>query len=150
MCSIASTANAQILYGSIVGNVKDAQGGAVPGATVTVTNKDTGLTLDATSNAEGAYSFTNVLPGTYDVKVALQGFREFVRTNVPVTISNISRVDVTLEVGTLSETVTVASDAQLLQTDKADVHTEIKSTELVAMPLNRSITAATFWISVTA
>jgi hypothetical protein len=137
MCSIASTASAQILYGSIVGNVKDAQGGAVPGATVTVTNKDTGLTLDATSNAEGAYSFTNVLPGTYDVKVALQGFREFVRTNVPVTISNISRVDVTLEVGTLSETVTVASDAQLLQTDKADVHTEIKSTELVAMPLNR-------------
>jgi hypothetical protein len=134
---MASTASAQVLYGSVVGSVKDAQGGAVPGASVTITNKDTGLTLDTTSNAEGNYSFTNVLPGPYDVKVSLQGFREFVRSNVPVTISNISRVDVTLEVGTLSETVTVASEAQLLQTDKADVHTEIKSAELVAMPLNR-------------
>jgi hypothetical protein len=137
ICSMASTASAQVLYGSVVGSVKDAQGGAVPGASVTITNKDTGLTLDTTSNAEGNYSFTNVLPGPYDVKVSLQGFREFVRSNVPVTISNISRVDVTLEVGTLSETVTVASEAQLLQTDKADVHTEIKSTELVSMPLNR-------------
>ena len=71
------------------------------------------------------------------MKVSLTGFREFVRSNVPVSISNISRVDVTLEVGTLSETVTVASEAQLLQTDKADVHTEIKSAELTAMPLNR-------------
>jgi hypothetical protein len=133
----AAPASAQILYGSIIGTVKDAQGGTVPGATVTVTNRETGLTLDGTTNAQGAYSFTNVLPGTYDVKVSLQGFREFVRSNVPVSISNISRVDVTLEVGTLSETVTVASEAQLLQTDKADVHTEIKSQELTAMPLNR-------------
>jgi Carboxypeptidase regulatory-like domain len=137
ICLIAATASAQILYGSLVGTVKDAQGATVPGATVTVTNKDTGLTLDTTTNSEGAYSFTNVLPGNYDVKISLTGFREFVRSNVPVSISNISRVDVTLEVGTLSETVTVASEAQLLQTDKADVHTEIKSTELVAMPLNR-------------
>src|SRR4029453_873000 len=85
----------------------------------------------------GAYNLTNVLPGQYDVKVSLSGFRESVRSNVPVTISQISRVDVALEVGTLSETVTVASEAQLLQTDKADVHTEIKSAELTAMPLNR-------------
>ena len=56
---------------------------------------------------------------------------------MPVTISHITRVDVTLEVGTLSETVTVASEAQLLQTDKADVHTELKSAEITAMPLNR-------------
>ncbi len=133
----ATVASAQILYGSVVGVVKDAQGASVPGATVTITNKETALTLDATTNPEGGYSFTNVLPGQYDVKVSLTGFREFVRSNVPVSISNISRVDVTLEVGTLSETVTVASEAQLLQTDKADVHTEIKSAELTAMPLNR-------------
>ena len=133
----ASVAGAQVLYGSVVGSVKDAQGATVPGATVTITNKETGLTLETATNPEGAYSFTNVLPGPYDVKISLTGFRESLRQNVPVSISNISRVDVTLEVGTLSETVTVASEAQLLQTDKADVHTEIKSTELVAMPLNR-------------
>ncbi len=55
------------------------------------------------------------------MKVSLAGFREAVRTNVPVTIGQISRVDMALEIGTLTETVTVASAAQLLQTDKADV-----------------------------
>jgi hypothetical protein len=137
LVSVAVPASAQLLYGSVVGVVKDSQGAFVPGATVTITNKDTGLTRDTTTGAEGTYSLPNVLPGQYDVKIVLQGFRESVRSNVPVTIGQISRVDVTLEVGTLSETVTVASEAQLLQTDKADIHTEIKSTELVSMPLNR-------------
>ena len=82
-------------------------------------------------------SLINVPPGTYDVKFSLQGFREGVRSNVPVTIGQISRVDVSLEVGTVSETVTVASEAQLLQTDKADVSTELKSAEITSMPLNR-------------
>jgi carboxypeptidase family protein/TonB-dependent receptor-like protein len=127
----------QILYGSIVGIVKDSQGAVIPGATVTVVNKETNLTRETTTNTEGIYTLNNVLPGQYDVKISLSGFRESVRSNVPVTISQISRVDVSLEVGTLSETVTVASEAQLLQTDKADVHTEIKSAELTAMPLNR-------------
>ena len=89
----ATVASAQVLYGSVVGVVKDAQGASVPGATVTITNKETNLTLDTTTNPEGGYSFTNVLPGQYDLKVSLTGFREFVRSNVPVSISNISRVD---------------------------------------------------------
>jgi hypothetical protein len=129
--------HAQILYGSIVGTVTDAQGGKVPGATVTITNKETNLTRDIATDGEGNYSFTNVLAGPYDVKVALTGFREALRTNVPVTIGQISRVDIGLEVGTLSETVTVASAAELLQTDKADVSTELKSDAITQMPLNR-------------
>ena len=79
----------------------------------------------------------NVLPGQYDVKVGLTGFRENIRANVPVTIGAISRVDMALELGTLTETVTVASAAQLLQTDKADVSTELRSAEITAIPLNR-------------
>ena len=140
LCTIGLTAPpviGQILYGSVVGVVKDAQGAVIPGATVTIVNKETNLTRETTTNTEGSYTLTNVLPGQYDVKVSLSGFRESVRSSVPVTISQISRVDVALEVGTLSETVTVASEAQLLQTDKADVHTELKSAEVTAMPLNR-------------
>ena len=76
-----------------------------------------------------------MLPGTYDLKVSLQGFREYVRAGVPVTAGNISRVEVGLEVGQLSETVTVASPVELLQTDKADTHTELKSKEVTDMPL---------------
>jgi hypothetical protein len=134
---LAEPVRAQVLYGSVVGTIRDAQGAAVPGATITIVNKETNLTRDTVTNPEGQYTFVNVLPGSYDVKVSLQGFREGVRSNVPVTIGQISRVDVALEVGTVSETVTVASEAQLLQTDKADVNTELKSTEITAMPLNR-------------
>ena len=132
-----SEVQAQILYGSIVGNVRDSQGAVVPGATVTIVNKQTNLTRDTTTDAEGSYSLVNVLPGPYDVKISLTGFREAVRSNVPVTIGQISRVDLTLEVGALTETVTVQSAAELLQTDKADVHTELKSAEITAMPLNQ-------------
>ncbi len=78
-----------------------------------------------------------MLPGPYDVKISLTGFREAVRPNVPVSIGQISRVDLTLEVGTLTETVTVRPQPQLLQTDKADVSTELKSAEITSMPLNR-------------
>jgi outer membrane receptor protein involved in Fe transport len=135
--STALPAGAQVLYGGIVGTVTDAQGANVPGATVSIVSKDTNLTRDTVTNEEGTFSLTNVLPGTYDVKVSLTGFREAVRTSVPVSIGQISRVDMALQVGTLTETVTVASAAQLLQTDKADVSTELKSAEITNLPLNQ-------------
>ena len=126
---------AQVLYGSVVGQVNDTSGAAVPRVTVTITNPDTGLTRTAVSSDTGAYSFTNVLAGRYDVRVSLQGFKEFVKTGVPVSANEVSRVDATLELGTLSDTVTVASELQLLQTDKADTHTEIKSVAIEQLPL---------------
>jgi hypothetical protein len=133
----ATPAISQVLYGSVVGNVTDAQGAIIPGATVTITNKENNLTRDATTNEEGNFSIGNVLPGIYDVKVSLQGFREVLRQNVPVSVGQVSRVDVALEVGTLTETVTVEGYSRLLQTDTADIHTELKSTEITAMPLNQ-------------
>ena len=90
----SSAAIAQSLYGTIVGVVKDPQGGTVPGATVTIVNKETNLTKETTTDANGAFNITNVLPGPYDVKVTLQGFRESVRKDVPVTIDQVSRVTV--------------------------------------------------------
>jgi Carboxypeptidase regulatory-like domain len=133
----AASAEAQLLYGGLVGAVVDAQGAVVPGARVTLINTDTNLTRETITDAHGAYSFANVLAGPYDVKVALEGFREAVRSRVPVTVGQISRVDLTLDVGALSESVTVQSNAELLQTDKADVHTEIGSREITNLPLNR-------------
>jgi hypothetical protein len=133
----AAPATAQILYGGVVGNVKDAQGAVVPGATVTLVNTGTNLTRETMTDAQGAYSFVNVLAGQFNVKVALQGFREAVRSGVPVAAGQISRVDMTLEVGALAETVVVKSEAELLQTDAADVRTELKSDEITNLPLNR-------------
>jgi len=132
-----SAVEAQVLYGSIVGVVKDAQGAAIPAASVTITAKDTNLTKETITGPAGDYNVPNVVPGRYDVKVSLTGFREFVQTDVPVTPGQISRVDVKLDIGNLAETVTVASDVQLLQTDKTDVHTELKSKEITNLPLNQ-------------
>jgi hypothetical protein len=129
--------HAQVLYGGITGTVRDQQGGAVPGVTVTVTHKEMNLARETVSNETGIFSFTNLQQGLYDVKVTLTGFREFVKTDVPVSVNQISRVDVMLEVGALAETVTVQSESELLQTDKADVHTELKSVEITALPLNQ-------------
>src|SRR4029079_5342438 len=75
---MAASAGAQILYGSITGIAKDAQGAAVPGATVTIVHKDTNLTRDAVTGADGTFTINNVLAGPYDVKVSLTGFREAV------------------------------------------------------------------------
>ena len=128
-------AGAQVLYGSIVGQISDSSGAAAPGATVTITNRDTGLTRTAVSTETGAYSFTNVLAGNYDVKVTLQGFKEAVKTGVPVSANEVSRVNAALEIGGMTEAVTVASELQLLQTDKADTHTEIRSEAITQLPL---------------
>jgi Carboxypeptidase regulatory-like domain/TonB dependent receptor len=133
----AAPAEAQLLYGGLVGNVVDAQGAVVPGASVTIVNTDTNLTRETTTDSQGGYSFTNIQAGPYDVKVVLAGFKESIRARVPVTVGQISRVDLTLTVGAVSEVITVQSAAELLQTDKADVHTELKSTEITNLPLNQ-------------
>jgi len=131
-------ADAQVLYGSIVGNVQDSSGAAVPGATVTITNRETSLARSAVTNDTGGYNFTNVLTGSYDVKVSLQSFKEFVEEGVPVSPNTVSRVDARLELGNLTETITVQSETSLLQTDKADTHTEIKSAAITQLPLQQN------------
>jgi hypothetical protein len=128
-------AAAQELYGSVVGTVTDGSGARIPGATITIVNRDNNLTMTSVSNESGAYTFTNVLPGRYDVKVSLQGFKEFVQQNVPVTTGSISRVEAKLEVGQLTESVTVQSEVQLLKTDKADTGAVFSSKEIEDLPL---------------
>jgi hypothetical protein len=132
----SSPAAAQVLYGSLVGNVTDETGSAVPGATVTVTQSETGASHEAVTDSTGAYRFTTVQSGTYTVTIKLSGFRTFSRANVPVTLNNVSRVDVSLQVGQLSETVSVAADAPILQTDRAEVRSELKTRELVNLPVS--------------
>jgi hypothetical protein len=132
---VPAGAAAQELYGSVVGSVQDNSGAVIPGATVELANRETNLRLTTVSNETGAYTFTNVLPGTYDVTVTLQGFKEFVKQRVPVTGGAISRVDAKLEVGQLSETITVQSEVALLKTDKADTGTAISAKEVVDLPL---------------
>jgi hypothetical protein len=128
-------ATAQVLYGSIVGNVTDSTGGGVPGATVTIEQTETKLKRDLVTDAAGAYHFTAVPSGTYTVTVTMNGFRTYDRQGVQVTLNSTARVDAKLEVGQLTETVSVSAEAALLQTDRAEVRAEINARELTELPV---------------
>ncbi len=134
---LPGTTTAQALYGSVTGVVADNTGGNIPGVTVTLTNEGTGLKLETTTDGEGLYTFRNVLPGTYTLGATLQGFKSFTQTGVPLTAGSIVRANATLEIGDLTETITVTSEAALLKTDKADVSVELKPKEITDLPLNQ-------------
>jgi hypothetical protein len=128
-------AQAQVLYGSIVGNVKDATGAVVPRAIVTITNKGTNLTRDAITDESGAYSLTDLPTGTYTLKISQPGFKTFEQTEVVVSLNTVSRVDITLQVGEVSETVTITGEAALLQTETSEVHADLVANQLENLPV---------------
>ncbi|NBO65647.1 MAG: carboxypeptidase regulatory-like domain-containing protein, partial [Acidobacteria bacterium] len=127
---------AQVLYGSLVGNVTDQAGAVVAGATVTITDKGTGQSREATTDAEGLYTIKNVLPGTFDLKVTKQGFSTFTTVNITITANNVSRIDAALKIGNVSEVVSVEATATVLQTESATVKAEISGKEIQSMPIN--------------
>ncbi|MGH9162009.1 MAG: TonB-dependent receptor domain-containing protein, partial [Vicinamibacteraceae bacterium] len=132
--------HAQVLYGSIVGNVTDASGAVVPGATVTITHQERTLTREEVTDHTGRYTFPTVPTGTYSVQVALTGFQTFERDNVRVTLNSVARVNAALGVSAVAESVKVIANTPLLQTDRAEVRSEITTTELqnVPVPLGRN------------
>ena len=132
---MAAPVRAQVLYGSVVGTVQDSSGAVVPGAAVVLTSASTGQNRSTVTNETGLYSLANVLAGTYLLKVTAAGFRPFSETDVAVTINNVARIDVKLEVGGATEQVTVEASAALLQSDKADVHVELNAKEVTDLPL---------------
>ncbi len=127
----------QALYGSIVGTVTDAQGAIAPGVTLVASNVGTGLRAEAISDADGNYVFRNLLPGTYNLVATLTGFREHTQRGIPVAAGNPVRLNIALAVGAVSETVEVVSQTTLLQTEKADLSTQLSSKEITNLPLNQ-------------
>jgi len=128
-------AAAQVANGTLVGNVRDESGGAVPGATVTATATRTNIIRTAISNETGNYSFNNLSAGIYRVEGELVGFRKFAREGVEVDVNTTVRVDIQLSVGALQESVMVTGEAPILQTDRADTGRIIQSDQITQMPL---------------
>jgi len=132
---LAQPGHAQVLYGSIVGNVVDPSEAPVPGATVTVTQRETGFSRSTTTSDLGSYSFPNLPAGTYEVRVSRSGFQTYTQSDVHVTINSVARVDVRLAVGAVTETVTVAASAAVLQADRAEVRAEMTGQTLENLPV---------------
>ena len=101
LTSIPRVASAQVLYGSIVGTLTDQTGAVVPKATVTVTNTSTGLSRQVTADGAGYYSIPNLLEGTYDRTVTSSGFKPYAQKGVIVSVNNVTRVDVNIQLGAL-------------------------------------------------
>ena len=130
-------ADAQVLYGSVTGTVTDQSGAGVPKAHVVVTNRGTGLKREADADDTGHYTITDVPPGEYDLKVTASGFKPLTQTNLAVAANTVSNGDAKLEVGAVSEQVTVEASAVTLQTEKTDLHTELTEKAILDMPLNQ-------------
>ena len=131
-----SVARAQVLYGTLTGNVADPSGAAVPGAKVVALNVETGVSRDTNTDERGAYLFTNIGSGAYKITVTAKSFKTTVETNVIVNTGEVRRVDFGLQISQTNETVEVSADAAVLQTDKADIHAEVTSQEVTELPYN--------------
>jgi hypothetical protein len=136
-CVLAATVLlAQVIITStIVGSVTDPQGAVVPGAKVTLTNVDTGVRWNATSNANGDYQFPNLIAGHYKVEVVKEGFAHAVSTAVPIENGTTQRVNVGLKIGQTTETVDVSTAAALIKTDDANVSEVIENKFVRDLPM---------------
>jgi hypothetical protein len=130
------TLRAQTTYGSIVGTVTDNSGAALPGATVIVTCLGTSEAQKVKSDASGNYRIVNLLPAIYKVEVEKSGFKRSVLERLDVAVGATVRRDAVLEVGVVTETVEVTTQAPLLQTDSGSLSTEVQGATVQEMPLN--------------
>src|SRR5205085_5831994 len=122
---LTSAGIAQVLYGTLIGRVEDPTGAVLAGVKVTATNKNTGQQRETTTDESGAYAFRDLQAGVYELKVTQTGFKSYVKAGLTVSINNVAREDVRLEVGGAADSVTITADAAQLQTDRADVSTQL-------------------------
>ena len=128
-------APAQVLYGSAVGNVVDPNGAVIAGANVTATNQNTGFAQIVKTDASGAYQFVNLPPGPYALRVSISGFKTYERRDVTVSANDVTRNDVRLEIGSMEQAITVTGEAPALQTDRAEVRSDVTTKELENLPV---------------
>src|SRR3954454_7632759 len=137
----ASPGWAQAVYGTIVGNVVDASGAAIPNAKVTITDIGRDVSQSTLTNESGNYAQRFLIAGRYRVRVEAGGFKGFVQENRLVSVNTEVRVEAHLEVGEMTQTVEVTSEAGILKTERSDVASTYTSRTVTELPiLNRRFT----------
>src|SRR6266571_2971553 len=126
--------SAQGNFGRILGSVKDSTGAVIPGATVSIIDKDRGLARTLTTDEAGLYNAPNLIPGTYTVRAELPGFKRLDRENVVVEVGSEIRVDVTIEPGQQGETVTVSEAIPLVDTTSGTLGGILENAAINNMP----------------
>jgi hypothetical protein len=132
----AATAAQERTTGSVVGVVKDTNGAAVPGATITITNKGTGAARTITASGEGEFSVPGLPPAVYDFRVEKAGFRAYQVEGLELKINQTARLEAVLQPGQVTEAVTVSGGAVQLETETGTVGQVISEQQVRELPLN--------------
>ena len=132
---LSTVAFAQTERGTIRGTVIDTTGASIGDVTVTATNQATGLVSETVSTAAGVYQVPQIPPGTYTVEAEFSGFKKFVRENVRIAAGAIVPLDLVMEIGDVTESVTVSAAAITLKTESTEVSTEVNPKSFVELPL---------------
>src|SRR5579863_4945086 len=136
---MSSAAQAQVLYGSITGTVSDKTGAVVPNVPLTITSQATGEVRSERSDGDGLYNILDVLPGTYTLSIAQSGnFAGYTQKNITVSVNQVVRIDVSLSPASVSTQITVTEAAPELQTETAEVDSEINQTQISELPITSS------------
>ena len=125
----------QAVTGTLLGTVTDTTGAVVVNAKVTATLTATGAVDVSTTNQSGNYTFPNMQPGVYSIGVEASGFKKTQQSNINLLNNTTVRVDITVQPGEVTQTVTVTEAPPLLQTDRADISTKLQTAELSELPL---------------
>ncbi|MGH9202233.1 MAG: carboxypeptidase regulatory-like domain-containing protein, partial [Vicinamibacterales bacterium] len=132
---VAASAWAQAGTASLVGEVTDQQKQVVPGASAMLTNKQTGVAQTTVSDERGVVRFVNMQPGRYDLRVELSGFKTSLTSSIPLVVDTIVRQNVRLEVGGVTETISVVSRTIVLNTTDASVGNPISTEQIRSLPI---------------
>ena len=130
---VAGSVYGQGFQGGLRGSIKD-PGGVLPGVEVTLTNEGTNISRSVVTNERGEYVFAAVEPGTYKVKVVLQGYKTIEQAGLRIGTQQFLTLDLTMEVGRIEENVTVTGAAPLIETSNASQGTVLDSAALQTLP----------------
>lgn len=128
--------SAQSINATITGRVTDSADKVLPGTTITVTNLNTRVVSITETNSEGLYRIANLLPGAYQVTVTKEGFKQAVQTNVALHVQDEVAVNLSLEIGSISESVTVQGGAETVQQESSSLGQVVQPNEVRDLPLN--------------
>ena len=132
----ATTADAQTITGTITGIVKDSGGGVLPGATITMTQRETNRVESAVSDAEGRYTSAPLPLGTYRVEASLSGFKGAAQSGITLNVNDVARVDFALDVGSVQEMVEVLGQASLVDSSTSALGKLVDNRRIAELPLN--------------
>jgi hypothetical protein len=132
---MSRSAVSQVTTGTITGFVNDSTGAAVPNATVVATEVQTGFRAQTSASSAGNYVIPNLLVGTYDLSVTVQGFKSWTRPGIVLFANQSARVDVLLEVGAVTERMEVTGEAPALKTDSTEVSTTMETKLVMDLPI---------------